>query len=72
MLCSRCSVFEHRQFDGARGGAMQLPGRWIHPLEVVVVLEQATKHLCTSHAHRRCSEQDTMPFVRDMPEKGLA
>jgi hypothetical protein len=23
-------LFEHRQFDGARGGAFQLPGRWTH------------------------------------------
>lgn len=29
-LCGRCSVFEHRQFDGARGGAFQSPGRWTH------------------------------------------
>ena len=25
-------LFEHRQFDGARGGAFQLPGRWTDPL----------------------------------------
>jgi hypothetical protein len=24
------SAFEHRQFDGARGGALQVPGRWTH------------------------------------------